>query len=125
MRNICEAISPVFKKMGFGTKMFANPVSGFGPVLLATRIEDPSLPTILGYGHGDVILGMEERWADSRNPWIVEVDGERVYGRGTADNKSQHWINIIALKHTLEHAAPLVSTPSLSLKPVKKMVRWG
>lgn len=97
-----EAISPVFKKMGFGTKMFANPVSGFGPVLLATRIEDPSLPTILGYGHGDVILGMEERWADSRNPWIVEVDGERVYGRGTADNKSQHWINIIALKHTLE-----------------------
>ena len=54
-----EAISPVFKKMGFGTKMFANPVNGFGPVLLATRIEDPSLPTILGYGHGDVILGME------------------------------------------------------------------
>ena len=45
---------------------------------------------------------MEERWADSRNPWIVEVDGERVYGRGTADNKSQHWINIIMLKHTLE-----------------------
>ena len=32
----------------------------------------------------------------------IEVDGERVYGRGTADNKSQHWINIIALKHTLE-----------------------
>ena len=30
-----------------------------GPALLAARIEDGNLPTILGYGHGDVVRGQE------------------------------------------------------------------
>ena len=97
-----ERMKPIFIQMGFDTKLYENPVDGFGPILLATRIEDDGLPTILGYGHGDVILGMENQWADGRSPWCAEIRGERLYGRGTADNKSQHWINIIALKHVLE-----------------------
>ena len=97
-----EKMKPIFIQMGFDIKLYENPVDGFGPVLLATRIENEGLPTILGYGHGDVILGMENQWADGRNPWDAEISCERLYGRGTADNKSQHWINIIALKHVLE-----------------------
>ena len=61
LRYLDEAMIPAFKTMGFTTKTYENPVAGYGPVLLATRVEDPTLPTILGYGHGDVIRGMAEQ----------------------------------------------------------------
>ena len=67
-------------------------------MLLATRIEDASLPTVLGYGHGDVIHGLEEQWTKGKGPWCTARDGERLYGRGTADNKGQHTINMAALE---------------------------
>ncbi len=37
-----------FEGMGFTCRVFDNPIKGQGPVLLATRIEDPKLPTVLG-----------------------------------------------------------------------------
>ena len=46
-----ERMIPIFTQMGFDTKLYKNPVDGFGPALLATRLEDAGLPTILGYGH--------------------------------------------------------------------------
>ena len=70
---------------------------GQGPVLLATRIEDAGLPTVLGYGHGDVIRGQEDQWTKGNGPWVVARDGDRLYGRGTADNKGQHTLNMAAL----------------------------
>ena len=101
-RYLDEIIKPTFCNMGFDIKIFQNPIEGFGPVLLATRIENPSLPTILGYGHGDVVRGMAGQWDHGREPWTTSIDGERVYGRGTADNKGQHWINMISMKNVLE-----------------------
>ena len=101
-RYLDDIMKPAFSDMGFDIKIFQNPIEGFGPVLLATRIENPSLPTILGYGHGDVVCGMAGQWDHGKEPWLINIDGERVYGRGTADNKSQHWINIISMKNVLE-----------------------
>ena len=75
---------------------------GAGPVLLATRIEDEALPTVLGYGHGDTVRGMEERWTRGAGPWQTAREGDRLYGRGTADNKGQHTINMAALGAVLE-----------------------
>ena len=72
--------------------------AGQGPVLLATRIEDAKLPTVLGYGHGDVIRGLEDQWTKGKGPWVTARDGDRLYGRGTADNKGQHTINMAALE---------------------------
>jgi len=97
-RYLDEAMVPAFAALGFATRIFDNPVPGCGPVLLAARIEDPALPTVLGYGHGDVVRGMEERWTRGAGPWRTAREGERIYGRGTADNKSQHWINLKALE---------------------------
>ena len=57
----------------------------------------PSLPTVLGYGHGDVIRGLEDQWTKGKGPWITARDGDRLYGRGTADNKGQHTLNMAAL----------------------------
>jgi acetylornithine deacetylase/succinyl-diaminopimelate desuccinylase-like protein len=96
-RYLAEHMKPAFEAMGFTTRTYENPFKGQGPVLLATRIEDPSLPTILGYGHGDVVHGMDERWTKGKGPWVTARDGDRLYGRGTADNKGQHTLNMAAL----------------------------
>ncbi|HKA42787.1 MAG TPA: M20 family metallopeptidase [Burkholderiales bacterium] len=92
-----EEIAPAFDRMGFKVEILPNPVEGVGPILLAERIEDPSLPTVLTYGHGDVIRGLESQWRAGLSPWTLKQEGERYYGRGAADNKAQHSINMAAL----------------------------
>ncbi len=99
---LSEAMQPAFEGIGYTCVIYDNPLPGQGPVLLATRIEDPALPTIISYGHGDVVLGMEGRWAEDRDPWRIEHDGDRVYGRGVADNKGQHLAQIVALRAVLK-----------------------
>jgi len=101
-RYLDDAITPRLQSLGFTTRIFDNPVAGSGPVLLAERIEGADLPTVLGYGHGDVIRGQEGRWSNGRSPWQLSREGDRLYGRGTADNKGQHLINISALQSVIE-----------------------
>src|ERR1044071_3243130 len=96
-----EEIAPAFDRMGYEVEILPNPVEGVGPILLAERIEDPALPTVLTYGHGDVIRGLAEQWREGLSPWALKQDGERYYGRGTADNKGQHSINMAALECVL------------------------
>ncbi|MBF9050327.1 M20/M25/M40 family metallo-hydrolase [Roseobacter sp. HKCCD9010] len=82
--------------LGFKTEVLTDPESGL-PFLLAERIEDPALPTILSYGHGDTVPGMEGRWDADRDPWqLTDADG-LWFGRGVADNKGQHLINLSAI----------------------------
>ena len=45
---------------------------------------------------------MEGEWRDNLDPWKTTTKGERVYGRGTADNKGQHSINLAALRAVRE-----------------------
>lgn len=96
-RYLNEHMKPAFEAMGFTIKTYENPYAGHGPVLLATRIENAALPTVLGYGHGDVVLGMDPRWTKGKGPWVTARDGDRLYGRGTADNKGQHTLNMAGL----------------------------
>jgi acetylornithine deacetylase/succinyl-diaminopimelate desuccinylase-like protein len=65
--------------------------------LLAEYRESASAPTVLIYGHGDVVDGMVGEWRDNLDPWRATRVGNRVYGRGTADNKGQHSVNMAAL----------------------------
>jgi acetylornithine deacetylase/succinyl-diaminopimelate desuccinylase-like protein len=106
-RYLEEEMIPAFEAMGFTCQVFPNPVAGCGPVLLATRIEDPARPTVLGYGHGDVIRGLDDQWTKGAGPWQTARDGDRLYGRGTADNKGQHTINMAAIKAVLEERGKL------------------
>ena len=87
---------PAFAELDFTTRLIKSP-TGKGPYLLADYHEDASLPTVLTYGHGDVVDGMAGEWRDNLDPWRTTTKGERVYGRGTADNKGQHSINMSAL----------------------------
>ena len=97
-RYLDAEMQPTFQAMGFTCQKYDNPLAGQGPVLLATRIEEEGLPTVLGYGHGDVVRGLEDQWTKGKGPWITAREGDRLYGRGTADNKGQHTINMAALR---------------------------
>jgi acetylornithine deacetylase/succinyl-diaminopimelate desuccinylase-like protein len=97
-----DEMVPEFKTMGFKTSILANPNPEHGPFLLAERIEDAKLPTVLGYGHGDVIRGMDARWSKGLSPWTLTERGDRWYGRGVADNKGQHAVNMAAMAAVLK-----------------------
>ncbi|MFC4276351.1 M20 family metallopeptidase [Achromobacter aloeverae] len=92
---------PTLEALGFTCRVLEHPRAK-GPFLFAERIEDPALTTVFSYGHGDVVPGMEGRWRDGLDPWALTPKDDRWYGRGVADNKGQHSINLAALKCVLE-----------------------
>lgn len=97
VRYCTDILGPMVEALGFTVSVLDNPDPRHGPVLLATRVEDPALPTMLIYGHGDVVRAMPERWRSGLDPWILTVEGDRLYGRGVVDNKGQHLLAIEAL----------------------------
>lgn len=101
-RYLREEMMPAYEDLGFTAELFENPVPGMQPILIATRQEGKGLPTLLTYGHGDVVRGYDDQWLDGLDPWTLTKRGERWYGRGTADNKGQHTINLQALKSCLK-----------------------
>jgi acetylornithine deacetylase/succinyl-diaminopimelate desuccinylase-like protein len=92
---------PAFEAMGFHCQTLTDRKAR-APFLFAQRLEDPTFPTVFGYGHGDVIRGLEAEWKDGLSPWqLTELNG-RWYGRGIADNKGQHSVNMGALRSVIE-----------------------
>jgi acetylornithine deacetylase/succinyl-diaminopimelate desuccinylase-like protein len=94
-----DEIIPALARLSFACRILDNPLGP--PVLVAERIEDPALVTALIYGHGDTIGGLDDLWRPGLKPWQIVIEGERIYGRGTADNKGQHSVNIGALAAVL------------------------
>jgi acetylornithine deacetylase/succinyl-diaminopimelate desuccinylase-like protein len=100
-RYLGGALKAWLDRLGFAVAIHANPVAGAGPILVGTRIEGQGLPTVITYGHGDTVRGLPEQWSTGLEPWrLIERDG-RWYGRGTADNKGQHALNLAALEAVL------------------------
>jgi acetylornithine deacetylase/succinyl-diaminopimelate desuccinylase-like protein len=100
---VADELSTALAALGFDCQVFDNPRQGpgSGPFLIATRHEHEALPTVLMYGHGDVVRGQDASWTRGQGPWTLAEDGGKLYGRGTADNKGQHSINIAALAQVL------------------------
>ena len=96
---LAQEMLPAAHRVGATAEILDNPAGG--PFLIAHRHEADELPTVLTYGHGDVVLAQAHRWRDGLDPWRVTVEGDRWYGRGTADNKGQHTINLAALEQVL------------------------
>ena len=103
---LSDELTASLQALGFDCHVHENPV-GKTPFLIATRIEGDDLPTVMSYGHGDVVRGLESQWRAGLDPWQLREEGERIYGRGTADNKGQHTINLGALKSVLESKGKL------------------
>jgi len=100
-RYLQDEIAAELADMGFTFTIEKNPVAGGGPVLIAHREEDPAFTTVLTYGHGDVVRGYDDQWRRDLSPWVLTQDGDRWFGRGSADNKGQHTINLAALRYVL------------------------
>jgi len=96
-----QNLIPMLVKMGFKCKVMENPLSKANIILFAERIENADFNTILTYGHGDVVLGQDSCWDNGLSPYKLIEKDNRYYGRGTADNKGQHLINIKALNSLL------------------------
>ncbi|MDR7377495.1 acetylornithine deacetylase/succinyl-diaminopimelate desuccinylase-like protein [Rhodoferax ferrireducens] len=96
-----EQIVPDLQALGFVCVVWPNPVAGGNPFLFAERAEPDAGCSVLSYGHGDVVRGHASQWRAGLDPWQLTVEGDHWYGRGTADNKGQHTVNIAALAQVL------------------------
>ena len=100
-RYLESEIAPALRSLDYAVTIYDNPDPTGGPFLIGRRIEDPDALTVLTYGHGDVVRGLDKDWRSGLSPWTVTLDGDRIYGRGVVDNKGQHTINIAALAEVI------------------------
>ena len=101
-RYLIETMEPRLSAMGFACSFHDNPDPRGGPFLVGERREGDDLPTVLTYGHGDVIRAQTDQWREGLHPFKLVEEGDKLYGRGTADNKGQHLINIAAIEAVLK-----------------------
>ena len=102
-----QHLAPWLNSLDFQCRLVENPVEVNAPLLIGRRIENPDRPTILIYGHGDTVPAMEGRWEQGLDPLVLTRKDEKWYGRGTADNKGQHAVNIAALECVLREKGKL------------------
>lgn len=75
------------------------------PAVLATRAARNGRPTILLYAHHDVQPpGNDEDWESS--PYEPTVRGDRLYGRGSADDKAGVVSHVAAIRALVEAVGP-------------------
>jgi acetylornithine deacetylase/succinyl-diaminopimelate desuccinylase-like protein len=115
-RYLREEMVPTLEPLGFDCEIYDNPIDRGGPFLVARRQEGEDLPTMMSYGHGDVVRGYDNQWREGLNPWVLHKEGNRWYGRGTADNKGQHSINIAAMDCVLKQRGKLGFNPILLIE---------
>lgn len=120
-----EVLAPDLDTLGFSSKLLDNPEPDAGPVLVAARHEGDDLPTVLIYGHGDVVVGQDEGWTTGLSPWTVTRKDGRLYGRGTADNKGQHWTNLGGLRAVIAERGALGFNCILLLESDEEMGSRG
>src|SRR5262249_55630447 len=94
-RYLDDEMVPSLAPLGFTSRVLDNP-SG-PPFLVAKRMEDGAAVTVLIYGHGDTVRGLDDLWRGGPLPPGVAGGGPPLYGRGPPANKGKHSGNIRAL----------------------------
>jgi len=106
MRGAQKFVADLLGSMGFDVEVVPTELH---PIILASRGSDPSWPHVVIYGHYDV------QPADPLNLWTTpafepSIRGNRIYGRGAADNKGPLITNIAAVARLVE------ANPNLPLR---------
>ncbi|AYD04523.1 M20 family metallopeptidase [Neorhizobium sp. NCHU2750] len=125
MRYLDEEMVPLLVGMGYKTDIFDNPREGGAPLLIASRIEGEDLPTVLTYGHGDVCNGEPGRWREGLDPFTLTIEDGKLFGRGTADNKIQHLINLKALEHVIKGRGALGFNSKIIIEMAEETGSYG
>ena len=87
-------VRDAFEKIGLAPEIIRTKRH---PAVLAELRVRPDAPTLLIYGHYDVQPAqMEDGW--TREPFAAQVEGETLFGRGSADNKGQFFAHIKGLE---------------------------
>lgn len=112
VRRSAEAVAALFKKRGLENiqVLDVGEVGKVHPYVYAERLKAPGKPTLLLYAHHDVQPpGREELWKTPPfEPTLKEgPGGERLYGRGTADDKAGVVIHAAAVDAFLKTVGEL------------------
>ena len=86
VEDSANAVKSLFEQAGFQNIQFLRPPSGRATVY-AESLTSPDQPTVLLYAHHDVQPPMRTELWDTP-PFEAIVKGDRIYGRGTADDKA-------------------------------------
>ncbi len=106
MKGAQEFVSTLLSSLGFAVEVVATKLH---PIILAQRGGDATWPHVIIYGHYDVQPADPlELWKTP--PFEPTIVGNRIYGRGAADNKGPLLTNIAAV------AAALEADPKLPLR---------
>src|SRR3954463_15951587 len=78
---LVEELQPAFSQLDFSTRLIESP-TGNNPYLLAEYRESASAPTVLMYGHGDVVNGMAGEGRGKSGPRAGGHPAHPPLGRG-------------------------------------------
>lgn len=97
IRRAAEWLIAQLQELGFQAKLYETRQH---PVVFASRLSDPSLPTLLIYGHYDVQPADPlEEWVSP--PFSPTIREGFIYGRGATDNKGQLFTYLRAIEAIL------------------------
>lgn len=95
--DVAAYIAEIMQRIGLETAVV--PTAGW-PMVLGRHHRSPGKPTVLLYGHYDVQPpDPVDEWISP--PFEPTIRNERLYGRGVADNKGQHFAQLLALEALL------------------------
>jgi cysteinylglycine-S-conjugate dipeptidase len=94
VRRSAEATAELFRAEGMDVEILA--VEGGAPAVIATRPAPEGAPTVLLYAHHDVQPVSAADWESE--PFVPTERGERLYGRGAADDKAGIAAHLAALR---------------------------
>ena len=91
-------IAPALTALGGSSRVVANPVPGAPPMLIGERIESPDLPTVLMYGHGDVVRGYDAQWSEGLVAVVADAaTASACTGAAAPTTRASIAINLAAL----------------------------
>ena len=98
LSDVRDYLEGLLKSIGFDVEVIKT---GGQPILLAERLIAPEAPKVVIYGHYDVQPADPlDLWESA--PYEPEIRGNRIYGRGAADNKGPVAVYLAALSELLE-----------------------